>query len=125
MTPLPPNLPKFPPQQTPYIYSTGELQRLLDATSVLESIYARLQAPMFQTLILLLYGSGLRVSEALELTMHDVDLEQRIITVRDTKFRAYRVATHTGAPIPQRGGITLFERRKHQSFRHLRRMYPA
>jgi len=90
-SPLPPTLPKFPPQQTPYIYSTQELQRLLDATSVLESIYARLQAPMFRTLILLLYGSALRISEALELTMHDVDLEQRIITVRDTKFYKTRL----------------------------------
>lgn len=90
-SPLPPNLPKFPPQQTPYIYSTQELQRLLDATSVLESICSRLQAPMFRTLIMLLYGSGLRVSEALELTMHDVDLEQRIITVRDTKFYKTRL----------------------------------
>jgi site-specific recombinase XerD len=90
-SPLPPTLPKFPPQQTPYIYSTEELRRLLDATSVLESIYARLQAPMFRTLILLLYGSGLRVSEALGLTMHDVNLEQRIITVRNTKFHKTRL----------------------------------
>jgi len=85
-SPLPPTLPKFPPQQSPYIYSTEELHRLLDATSTLDSTCARLQAPMFRTLILLLYGSGLRVSEALGLTMRDVDLEQRIVTVRDTKF---------------------------------------
>ena len=90
-SPLPPSLPKFPPQQTPYIYSTEELRRLLDATSVLESLQSRLQAPMFRTLILLLYGSGLRVSEALGLTMHDVDLEQRIIAVRDTKFHKTRL----------------------------------
>lgn len=90
-SPLPPTLPKFPPQQTPYIYSTEELHRLVDATSVLASICARLQAPMFRTLILLLYGSGLRVSEALGLSMRDVDLEQRIVTVRDTKFYKTRL----------------------------------
>jgi site-specific recombinase XerD len=89
--PLPSNLPKFPPQQTPYIYSTQELQRLLDVTFVLESIYVRLQASMFRALILVSYGSGLCVSEALELTMHDVNLEQRIITVRDTKFYKTRL----------------------------------
>jgi integrase/recombinase XerD len=86
VSPLPTTLPRFPPQQTPYIYSTSELQRLLDATSVLESAQSRLQAPMFRTLILLLYGSGLRVSEALGLSMRDVDLEHGIITVRDSKF---------------------------------------
>lgn len=90
-SPLPSTLPKFPPQQTPYIYSTEELRRLLDATSTLDSICARLQAPMFRTLILLLYGSGLRVSEALGLTMRDVDLEQRIVTVRNTKFHKTRL----------------------------------
>lgn len=90
-SPLPPTLPKFPPQQSPYIYSTEELHRLLDATSTLDSTCARLQAPMFRTLILLLYGSGLRVSEALGLTMRDVDLEQRIVTVRDTKFYKTRL----------------------------------
>lgn len=90
-SPLPPTLPKFPPQQSPYIYSTEELHRLLDATSALDSACARLQAPMFRGLILLLYGSGLRVSEALGLTMRDVDLEQRIVTVRDTKFYKTRL----------------------------------
>ncbi|PQV44137.1 tyrosine-type recombinase/integrase [Paraburkholderia sp. BL21I4N1] len=91
VSPLPAVLPKFPLQQTPYIYSTSELQRLLDAASVLESAQSQLQAPMFRTLILLLYGSGLRVSEALGLTMRDIDLEQRIITVRDTKFSKTRL----------------------------------
>lgn len=90
-SPLPATLPKFPPQQTPYIYSTEELHRLLDATSVLASICALLQAPMFRALILLLYGSGLRVSEALGLSMRDVDLEQRIVTVRNTKFYKTRL----------------------------------
>ena len=90
-SPLPPTLPKFPPQQTPYIYSREELQRLIDATSVLENVCSRLQALMFRTLILLLYGSGLRVSEALGLTMHDIDIEQRIITVRNTKFHKTRL----------------------------------
>lgn len=55
VSPLPSNLPKLPPQQTPYIYSTKELHRLLDATSVSESTQSRLQAPMFRVLILLLY----------------------------------------------------------------------
>jgi integrase/recombinase XerD len=91
VSPVPTTLPKFPPQQTPYIYSTAELQRLLDATSVLESVHSRLQASMFRTLILLLYGSGLRVSEALGLSLHDVDLDRRIITVRNTKFHKTRL----------------------------------
>lgn len=41
---------------------------------------------MFRTLILLLYGSGLRIGEVLRLNMPDVDLNDRVITVSDTKF---------------------------------------
>ncbi|WP_287140953.1 recombinase family protein [Mesorhizobium sp.] len=46
------------------------------------------QAPaMYRTLLLLLYGSGMRIGEALRLVLHEVDLtEEQIITVRDTKF---------------------------------------
>ena len=36
-SPLPTTLPKLPPQQTPYVYSTDELRRLLDATAILRT----------------------------------------------------------------------------------------
>jgi site-specific recombinase XerD len=84
-SPLPTSQPKLPPQQSPYIYSTDELRRLLDATSALDVANSRLKA-MYRTLLLLLYGAGLRVGEALSLTLRDVDLAERIITVRNTKF---------------------------------------
>ncbi len=85
-SPLPTGLPKLPPQQTPYVYSTDELRRLINATSTLHVGHSRQQAPMYRTLILLLYGSGLRIGEVLALTLRDVDLVQRLITVRNTKF---------------------------------------
>jgi site-specific recombinase XerD len=85
-SPLPANPPKLPPPQTPYVYSIDELRRLVDATSVLHVAQSQLQAPMYRTLILLLYGGGLRIGEALGLTLRDVDLLQRIVTVRRTKF---------------------------------------
>lgn len=85
-SPLPMTMPKLPPQQTPYVYSTDELRRLVNATSTLHVGHSRLQAPMYRTLILVLYGSGLRIGEALGLTLRDVDIVERIITVRKTKF---------------------------------------
>ena len=84
--PLPANVPKLPPSQTPYVYSTGELRRLIDATPLLYNYRCRQQASMYRTLILLLYGSGLRIGEVLRLTILDVDLIERVIIVRDTKF---------------------------------------
>ncbi len=84
-SPLPTSQPKLPPQQSPYVYSTDEIRRLLDATSALRVANIRLKA-MYRTLLMLLYGGGLRVGEALSLTLRDVDLTERIITVRNTKF---------------------------------------
>jgi integrase len=85
-SPLPVSRPQLPLPQSPYVYSTGELRRLIEATSVLYVGHSRLQSSMFRILILLLYGSGLRIGEALGLTMADVDLSERVITVRQTKF---------------------------------------
>ena len=85
-SPLPTALPKLPPQQTPYVYSTEELRRLLDATEVLRVGHSSQVPAMYRTLILLLYGTGVRIGEALRLTLQDVDLTERVITIRDTKF---------------------------------------
>lgn len=85
-SPLPTTLPKLPPQQTPYVYSTEELRCLLEATSILR-VGHRAQVPaMYRTLLFLLYGSGIRIGEALRLVLQDVDLAEQVITVRDTKF---------------------------------------
>lgn len=85
-SPLPTNLPKLPPQQTPYVYSTEELRRLLDATSILKVGHSPQVPAIYRTLLLLLYGTGMRIGEALRLVLQDVDLSEQTITVRDTKF---------------------------------------
>jgi integrase/recombinase XerD len=82
---LPPIIPKCPPPLTPYIYSVAALRRLLEATERLHTPLSPLQAITFRTLLLLLYGSAMRVSEALALALTDVNLGERLLTVRDTK----------------------------------------
>jgi integrase/recombinase XerD len=89
--PLPDQPPKLPPQLTPYVYSRDELQRLLDATDSLTSPWSRLQAPTYRALLLLLYATGLRVSEALRLRLTDLDRAQRMLIVRETKFYKTRL----------------------------------
>jgi site-specific recombinase XerD len=41
---------------------------------------------MCRMLLMLLYGSGLRVGEALHLSLRDINLIEKIVTVRHTKF---------------------------------------
>jgi integrase len=90
VSPLPMTIPKYPPPMTPYIYSTDELRRLLVATACLQTPISPLQATTFHTLLLLLYGAAMRVSEALALSLADVNLDEVLITVRDTKFHKSR-----------------------------------
>jgi len=137
--PLPTSQPKLPPQQSPYIYSTDELRRLLNATSALDLANSRLKA-MYRTLLMLLYGAGLRIGEALALTLRDVDLTERIITVRNTKFfktrlvpigprLARELAAHVKRrrqlPLPAGDDSPLFTTRtcKRWSYQHVIRLF--
>jgi integrase/recombinase XerD len=88
---LPDQRPKLPPQITPYVYSHDELQRLLNATDELISPYSLMQAPTYRALLLLLYATALRVSEALHLKLADLDRPQQMLCVRETKFYKTRL----------------------------------
>jgi site-specific recombinase XerD len=89
-SPLPKIIPK-PPQFVPYIFSHEELQRLLDASACCESPRSKLQPYTCRMLILLLYGTGLRISEALSLTLANVDLPAGMLTIRESKFYKTRL----------------------------------
>src|SRR5437867_373746 len=88
--PLPKIIPK-PLQFVPYIFSHEELQRLLDASSYCENPWSKLQPYTCRMLILLLYGAALRISEALFLTLADVDLPASLLTIRESKFYKTRL----------------------------------
>jgi integrase/recombinase XerD len=93
------HLPTLPPAPkvgkttfVPYIYSHAELVRLLQATSVgCQNPLALLDENTLRTVLLLLYGGGLRLGEAIRLDVGDVDLNQAILTVRLTKFFKMRL----------------------------------
>ena len=86
VSPLPTSVPKPPPVFVPYIYTHEELGRLLEATSSCEHPRSRVRAYTYRALLLLLYGAGLRISEALALTFNDVSLSTGVIQIRESKF---------------------------------------
>jgi site-specific recombinase XerD len=89
-SPLPTILPKGSKNYAPsYIYSVKEIKALLRSTKILNENRHLLRAwsvITFRTLLLLLYGAGLRLSEALSLRIPDVDLSNSLLVVRNTKF---------------------------------------
>jgi site-specific recombinase XerD len=89
-SPLPKIIPK-PPHFVPHIFSHEELQRWLAATACCESPRSKLQPYTCRMLILLLYGAGLRIGEALSLRLSDVDLTASILTIRESKFYKTRL----------------------------------
>jgi integrase/recombinase XerD len=85
-SPLPKVLPKLPQAFVPYIYSCEELRRLLEATVLCNDPCGKIREYTCRALLLSLYGAGLRISEALALTLNDVDLSAGVIQIREGKF---------------------------------------
>jgi integrase/recombinase XerD len=76
----------------PYIYSRTELRTLFNSTTAAcPKGHCKLEPHTLRAILLLLYGAGLRVSEALALTLDDVDVAGALLMVRDTKFHKTRM----------------------------------
>lgn len=110
-SPLPVTPPRFPPPLTPYIYSVEELTRLLAATDILTEPRCPLRPLTVRTLLLLLYSTGMRIGEALALRVHDVDVNQGLVTIHDTKFFKTRLVP-TGPRLT--AALTVYTARRRQ-----------
>jgi site-specific recombinase XerD len=84
--PLPTTQPKRPPTHVPYLYSAEEVRRLLRVPDTRYQPTSPLEPHTMRTLILLLYGTGLRIGEALRLTLADMNLNECLLMIRETKF---------------------------------------
>jgi len=80
------SLPERPPSFVPYIYSLEDMQRLLGIPDAHYSPQSPLTPYTMRVLLVLLYGTGLRLGEAIKLDQQSVDLDGAVLTVRDTKF---------------------------------------
>jgi len=77
-------------KRKPHIYSEKELAELLEEARRLPPA-SSLRPHTYATIIALLWVTGLRISEALRLNLEDVDLEQGVLYVRQTKFSKSRL----------------------------------
>ena len=77
----------------PYLYTEQEVRRLLDAALQMPTRWpsTQLRPWVIHCLLGLLSVTGLRISEALDLKLEDVDLDQAMLTIRAAKFGRSRV----------------------------------
>lgn len=76
----------------PYIFSDNEIQKIFMAADSLRENYGRTRFhKIFPVLLRVLYGAGLRVSEALKLKLKHVDLKNGTLTIENAKFGKSRL----------------------------------
>jgi integrase/recombinase XerD len=81
---------------TPHIYSDGGIAALMTAARTLRPA---LRAATIETLIGLLACTGLRVGEAFALDRADIDTDNRLLRIRDSKFgKSREVLIHSTLP---------------------------
>ena len=79
-------------QRIPFIFDRDDARRLLQVAAALpDTNRARRRGPTYMTIFALMYGLGLRVSEAANLSIADVDLQRDLLIVRDSKFMKSRL----------------------------------
>ena len=98
--PAPGLLPFRPKRARPYLYSNAEIRSLLRAALNMPCRFERgeLRPWVYYTLFGLLSVSGLRLGEARNLELQDVDLKAAVLTIRGAKFGKTRlVPLHASA----------------------------
>lgn len=75
----------------PYIFSEDEVRTLIQVACEYPRRYRCRRWLLYPTLFGLLYVTGMRVSEALSLTLEDIDMEQAVVRIRKTKFHKARL----------------------------------
>jgi integrase len=82
-----PKLPKFKSTYTPYIFSSKEIQNIFRVCDALTPSVRNRISTVFAipVLIRLLYGTGIRISEALHLSCNDINFNDKYLVLKDTK----------------------------------------
>src|ERR1700751_66351 len=99
-TEIPPEglLPYRTQRAKPYIYSDEQIRQLLGAAKAMPATHS-LQPWTYHCLFGLLAVTGLRISEALNLRVTDVDWTEGILTIRHSKFGKSRLIPLHGSSI--------------------------
>jgi integrase/recombinase XerD len=92
----------------PHIYTTEEVMKLIRLARMLTP-HGSLRPHTYSTLISLLWVSGLRIREALKLNLEDVDTDNAVLHIRESKFFKSRLVPLT---ISSAAALEMYRRRR-------------
>ena len=79
-------------QRIPFIFDLAAAQRLLTiAKSLPDNPRAPMRGATYHAVLAILYGLGLRIGEVCRLRLSNVDLDRRLLVIRETKFYKSRL----------------------------------
>lgn len=89
-------VPEIPPHRRrskpPHVYTREQVSRILDRAAKLpDHRLMPYRGPTYRLVFLLLYALGLRISEALNLQIRDIDFDEDSLIISETKFSKSRV----------------------------------
>ncbi len=82
-------IPSWQRWRRPFIYAPSDIDAILSQAGI--SIVSPLRAATYQTLLGLLAASGLRIGEAIKLDRNDIDWDQGVLLIRESKFGKSRL----------------------------------
>jgi site-specific recombinase XerD len=89
--PLPSILPKRPQPFVPYIYSKKELKLLFDTALNYQKNRSHISPYMVHVVLILTYSLGLRIHETVSITLGDIDVDNSVLTIQQSKFYKSRL----------------------------------
>lgn len=79
-------------RRIPFLFDAAHARRLLEVADALANgPNAPLRGPTYRAIFALLYGLGLRIGEVSRLCLMDVDMDRRLLVIRQTKFSKTRL----------------------------------
>lgn len=89
--PLPQDFPKRPGHIIPYIYNKDELARLFLYAATYTRNYRNINPYVIRAILMMTYMLGLRIHETVSLKLIDINLEESLVIVRESKFYKSRM----------------------------------
>ena len=108
-TEIPPQglLPNRPARAQPYLYSEDEIRRLLTTAKNLSSSICSLRPRTHYCLLGLLVVTGMRLGEAMNLQLQDVDWSEGLLTIRNSRNLRQVPPDSASIPRPRRSWLSM------------------